>query len=88
VIEIADPLPQLAATGTGPTDGRTWRISGYERGTPEGEGARSRLSTMRPTQLLDLLGHPELSGPALRLEQVLERVLKDAAGWDEAPTPP
>ncbi len=88
VVEIADPLPELRDAGTGPTDGRTWRISGYERGTPGGAGPRSRLSTMRPTRLLDLLGHPELSGPALRLEQVLERVLEDAAGRGGAPTRP
>ena len=88
VIQIADPLPELRATGTDPVDGRTWRISGYAHGSPAGEGRRSRISTIRPTQLLDLLGHPELSGPALRLEQILERVLKDAAGWDGAPTRP
>src|SRR5512137_1769604 len=34
VIEIRDPLPELAAGSAGPVDGRTWRISGYERGTP------------------------------------------------------
>ncbi len=88
VLELADPLPELSEAGTGPTDGRTWRISGYARGGAGSDGPRSRVSTMRPTELLDLLGHPELSGPALRLERALEQVLKEGAGWSEPPPRP
>ena len=83
-VELSDPLPELRVATPGSADGRTWRISGYR-----GEAGLSRVSTIRPTLLLDLLGHPELRGPALVFEQRLERALKDAAGWEDArSTPP
>ena len=35
---------------------------------------------MRPTHLLDLLGHPELAADAARLERDLTEALEEAAG--------
>ena len=73
VVELADPLPRVEADGSREA-GTTWRIAGYER-----PGGGTRLSTMRPTQLLDLFGHPELAGDAARLERALTAALEEAA---------
>jgi hypothetical protein len=76
VLEIADPLPELhPAARPERADGSTYKIAGFDR-----PGGGTRLSTMRPTHLVDLLGHPELDAPARRLERVLEAVLREAAG--------
>lgn len=77
VFELRDPLPTLLHDAAA-TSSSTFKVAGYE--VP---GGATRLSTMRPTQLIDLLGHPELSAPALALERSLEAALKAAAGWVE-----
>ena len=75
VFEIADPLPGLRAEAAA-ASGSTFRVAGYEM-----PGGKTRLSTLRPTELVGLLGHPELSVPALALERSLEAAMKSAAGW-------
>ena len=77
VIEVADPLPSLPLDAASAA-ASTWKIAGYEM-----PGGMTRLSTMRPTQLVDLLGHPHLANEAARLEKTLETALKSAAGWEE-----
>ena len=77
VVEVADPLPSLPADADAAAMS-TWKIAGYEM-----PGGTTRLSTMRPTQLVDLLGHPHLAKEASRLEKTLEAALKSAAGWEE-----
>jgi hypothetical protein len=82
VVELADPLPEVQADG----DARalsTYRVAGYE----VREGG-TRLSTMRPSQLVDLLGHPEHAAAAATLERRLEAVLSKAAGAAPAGSPP
>ena len=82
VVELADPLPEVKGDG----DARalsTYKVAGYEMR----EGG-TRLSTMRPSQLLDLLGKPEHAGAAAALERRLEDVLHRAAGTAPATRPP
>ena len=74
VLEIEGALPELRATETGGADGSTYRIAGFE--VPAGG---TRLSTIRPSHLMGVLGHPELEGTALRLEHTLELVFAEAA---------
>ena len=78
IVELADPFPEIqAATDTPPgRDASTYKIAAYQ--TPAGH---TRVSTIRPTHLMDLLGHPELAAAALRVERALERALQTAAGW-------
>jgi hypothetical protein len=76
VLELSDPLPELPReTESARPDRTTYKIAGFER-----PGGGTRLSTLRPTHLVELLGHPELAGPAARLERTLEAVLRAAAG--------
>jgi hypothetical protein len=76
VLELADPLPELRPDPeSGRPDRSTYKIAGFER-----PGGGTRLSTLQPTRLVDLLGHPELAAPAARLERTLEAVLRAAAG--------
>jgi hypothetical protein len=76
VLEVEDPLPALDrdARAGGPADATTWKIAAYEtdRGT-------TRVSTLRPTHLVDLLGHPEHAARALRVERDLASALDRAA---------
>lgn len=74
VLEIEGALPELAASAPGGPDASTYRIAGFEK--PDGG---TRLSTIRPSHLMELLGHPELAGGALRFEHTLEAVLRAAA---------
>jgi hypothetical protein len=77
VIEVEDPLPGIARdeASRARADATTWRIAAYEtdRGT-------TRLSTIRPTRLVELLDHPEHAAAAERLEHDFESVLRRAAG--------
>ena len=78
IVEIEDPFPQIRASTDGPPgrDASTYKIAAYE--TPAGH---TRVSTLRPTHLVDLLGHPELAAAALRVERAFEGALQAAAGW-------
>ena len=82
VVELADPLPEVKGDG----DARalsTYKVAGYEV-----RDGGTRLSTMRPSQLVDLLGHPEHAAAAAALERRLETVLSTAAGAAPAARPP
>jgi hypothetical protein len=79
VVEVEDPLPEVGRDD-GPRaapDATTWRIAAYETGR-----GTTRLSTIRPTRLVDLLDHPEHAGVARRLEHDFESVLRHAAGTE------
>jgi uncharacterized protein (DUF302 family) len=76
VLEVEDPLPGVrVGKDGGPADGTTWKVAAYETGR-----GTTRLSTIRPTHLVELLGHPELAHAAERVEHDLEAVLHEAAG--------
>jgi hypothetical protein len=74
VIELNDPLPEVKGDDELRTLS-TYKVAGYE----VREGG-TRLSTMRPSQLVELLGHPEYAPAALALERRLEAALAAAAG--------
>jgi hypothetical protein len=76
VTELADPLPEIA-TGDGASarDRTTYKIAAYARAA-----GGARLSTIRPTHLVELLDRPELAAPAKALETRLETALFEAAG--------
>ena len=74
VVERDDPLPEVKGDDELRTLS-TYKVAGYE----VREGG-TRLSTMRPSQLVDLLGHPEHAAAALALERRLEAALSAAAG--------
>ncbi len=76
VTELRDPLPDIVLSPEGGTrDRSTYKIATYAR-----SGGGARLSTIRPTHLVELLDRPELAGPALILEKKLESALLAAAG--------
>jgi hypothetical protein len=78
VVELDDPLPEVKRDD----DARalsTYKVAGYES-----KDGGTRLSTMRPTRLVDLLGHPEHSEAAAALERRLETLLSAAAGESPA----
>ena len=83
VVELADPLPEITA-GEGATarDKTTYKIAVYARAA-----GGARLSTLRPTHLVELLDRPELAAPALSLETRLETALFAAAGRERDPEP-
>lgn len=80
VTEVSDPLPEMAAepSGRGSSNRTTYKVALYPRG-----GGGARLSTVRPTQLVDLMDDPRLAAPARALEARLERALLKAAGRGE-----
>jgi hypothetical protein len=73
VLELRDPLPALEGDA-GRAAGTTWRVAGYEK-----PGGGTRVSTMRPTELVNLIGHPELAAAAARVERSLDAALAEAA---------
>jgi hypothetical protein len=93
VVEIADPLPDVPhdALAPGPAGSDpaasashdVYRITVFETG-PD----RCRLSTLHPTALIDLLGHPECAPAALAFERTLHEVMAQAAGVPLPPAPP
>ena len=75
VVELEDPLP-----GVEPEDlaalraEATWKIAAYAR-----RGGGSRMSTIRPTHLVDLMDRPGSTAAAAAFEGALERALLAAA---------
>lgn len=83
VVELEDPLPAVDADALGGSAAAaTWKVAAYARA----EGG-SRMSTLRPTHLVDLMDRPGAAGPATALEHALERALLAAAGRTEGGVP-
>lgn len=80
VIELADPLPSVPADAvSSPAAKDAYPLSVFEVAP-----GWSRVATIPPTALVDLLGHPE-EGPAAR---ALEATLHDAIEAAVAGRPP
>ncbi len=83
VVELVDPLPAVEAEDPADPGARsTWKVAVYAR-----TGGGSRLSTVRPTHLVDLMDRPGAAAPALAFEGALERALLSAAGRPDAGRP-
>jgi hypothetical protein len=78
VVEIADPLPDVPADAF--ADGAT--RTAYPLSVFETAPGRCRLSTLHPTTLVDLLGHPEVAAAARALEETLHAVFAAVAGGE------
>ena len=74
VAELDDPLPAIAAQDDG-RDRTTYKVAGYLR-----TGGGSRLSTIRPTHLVELLDRSDQRDAAGLVERRLEIALFNAAG--------
>jgi len=83
VVEIADPLPDVPSDAF--ADGAT--RTAYPLSVFEIAPGRSRLSTLHPTTLVDLLGHPEAADAARRFEETLHAVFAAAAHGGDSTRP-
>lgn len=81
ILELRDPLPSVPADAVAsPATKDTYPVSVFEIAP-----GRSRVATIPPTALVDLLGHPETAPAARALEATLHEAIEAAAAGRPPP---
>jgi len=77
VFEVCNPQKARVVLETNPdiSTALPCRISVYE-----GRDGKTRIATLKPTELISVFGTKELERVAAEVEQTLEAIMKEAAG--------